>query len=89
MRKLDLTRDAIKFLELLPPKQFRQVVSKIFALLGNPQPQDSKPLVGYDYCRADIGEYRIVYRFDRDFLYVVLIGKRNDSEIYKRLSRNK
>ncbi|MGH7813667.1 MAG: type II toxin-antitoxin system RelE family toxin [Candidatus Binataceae bacterium] len=87
MRKLDLTHDALKFLGILPPKQFRQVVTKVFALMANPQPQDSKPLAGYDYWRADIGEYRIVYRFDHDFLYVALVGKRNDSDIYKRLSR--
>ena len=43
--------------------------------------------MGYEYRRADVGEYRIVYRFDRDFIYVALIGKRNDSDIYKRLKR--
>ena len=87
MRKLDLTRDALGFLKTLPAKQFRQVVTKTFELMANPEPQDSKALVGYEYRRADIGEYRIVYRFDRDFVYVALIGKRNDSDIYKRLSR--
>ncbi len=55
--------------------------------MANPEPQDSKTLIGYDYRTADIGEYRIVYRFDRDFVYVALIGKRNDSDIYKRLKR--
>jgi mRNA interferase RelE/StbE len=87
VRKLDLTHDALGFLKTLPPKQFRQVVSKAFELMANPEPQDSKTLIGYDYRRADIGEYRIVYRFDRDFVYVALIGKRNDSDIYKRLKR--
>ena len=87
MRKLDLTHDALGFLRTLPPKQFRQVVTKAFELMANAEPQDSKTLAGYEYRRADIGEYRIVYRFDRDFLYVALIGKRNDSDIYKRLKR--
>jgi mRNA interferase RelE/StbE len=87
VRKLDLTHDALDFLKALPPKQFRQVVSKTFDLLANPEPQDSKALSGYEYRRADVGEYRIVYRFDRDSLYVALIGKRNDSDVYKRLSR--
>jgi mRNA interferase RelE/StbE len=87
VRKLDLTHDALGFLRTLPPKQFRQVVTKAFELMANAEPQDSKTLAGYEYRRADIGEYRIVYRFDRDFLYVALIGKRNDSDIYKRLKR--
>lgn len=87
MRRLDLTHDALGFLKTLPPKQFRQVVSKTFELMANSEPPDSKTLTGYEYRRADVVEYRIVYRFDRDFLYVALIGKRNDSDIYKRLKR--
>ena len=87
MRKLDLTHDALGFLKSLAPKQFRQVVTKTFELMANPEPHDSKVLVGYEYRRADVGEYRIVYRFDRDFVYGALIGKRNDSDIYKRLGR--
>ena len=87
MRKLDLTHDALGFLKTLPPKQFRQIVTTAFELMANPEPQDTKTLAGYEYRRADVGEYRIVYRFDRDFLYVALIGKRNDSDIYKRLKR--
>ena len=87
MRKLDLTHDALGFLKSLPPKQFRRVVTKTFELMANPEPHDSKALVGFEFRRADVGEYRIIYRFDRDFLYVALIGKRNDSDIYKRLGR--
>ena len=87
MKRLDLTHDALKFLGNLPPKQFRQVVTKTFELMEDPEPHDSQALTGYPYRRADIGEYRIVYRFDEHFLYVSLIGKRNDSEIYKRLKR--
>lgn len=89
MKKLDLTHDALKFLEHLPPKQFRQAVTKVFELMEDPEPHDSKQLVGYEFRRADIGEYRIVYRFDREFLYVYLIGKRNDDEIYRRLARKR
>jgi mRNA interferase RelE/StbE len=87
VRKLDLTHDALGFLKSLPPKQFRQVVTKTFELMANPEPHDSIELVGYPFRRADVGEYRIVYRFDRDFVYVALIGKRNDSDIYKRFGR--
>jgi mRNA interferase RelE/StbE len=89
VRRLDLTSDAVKFLERLPPKQFRQIVSKVFSLMDNAEPHDSKALAGFPYRRADIGEYRIVYRFDREFLYVALIGKRNDSEIYRLLERKR
>ena len=87
MRKLDLTPRARKFLAGLDSKQFRQVVTKTFALLDDPKPIDSKSLSGTPYYRADIGEYRIIYRFDRETLYLILVGKRNDEEIYRQLKR--
>jgi mRNA-degrading endonuclease RelE of RelBE toxin-antitoxin system len=37
---LQFARDAKKSLRELQPKQFKQVATKIFALLDNPQPQD-------------------------------------------------
>jgi len=87
MRKLDMTRDAYKFLEDLQAKQFRQVAMKALSLLNDPSPSDSSLLKGYDYYRVDVGEYRIVYKFDEDTVFLVLIGKRNDDEVYKTLKR--
>jgi len=87
MRKLDLTARAAKFLDTLPPKQFRQVVMKLFGLLKDPEPPDSKPLAGFPYRRADIGEYRIIYRVEADVVRIALVGKRNDEEIYRDLAR--
>ena len=88
MHTLDITRDAYKFLEdLQTAKQFRQVGMKILSLLADPKPADAAQLRGYDYWRVDVGEYRIVYKFDDRTLYLVLIGKRNDDEVYRQLSR--
>ena len=53
--------------------------------MEDPEPPDSSPLVGYPYRRADIGEYRIVYRVEEDCLKVALTGKRNDDEVYRQL----
>lgn len=41
------------------------------------------------YYRVDSGEYRIVYRFNanEDLVEVILVGKRNDDDVYKRLER--
>jgi len=87
MLKLDLTGRSMKFLEALPPKQFRQLVKNIFALMDVPHPPDSRSLAGYPFRRADIGEYRIIYRVDQETLKVALIGKRNDDEVYRELAR--
>ncbi len=88
MRKLEITRDARKFYVELQAKQFRQVGLKMLALMEEPQPNDASKIQGRDdYWRVDIGEYRIVYEYDADTLFVILIGKRKDDEIYKKLER--
>ncbi|MCD6273542.1 MAG: type II toxin-antitoxin system RelE/ParE family toxin [Deltaproteobacteria bacterium] len=84
MLKLDITHDALKFLKKISPKQFRQIVNKMFDLLKNPKPQDVKPLIGYPhYWRVDVGEYRIIYRILKDTVKIAVIGKRNDDEVYR------
>jgi mRNA interferase RelE/StbE len=88
MYKIDITKAAGKFIEKLPTKQYRQVVSTILALRENPTPNDSKQLSGYpEYHRVDIGEYRIIYRLDNNTVYIAVIGKRNDDEVYKRFKQ--
>lgn len=75
-----------KFIKTLPPKHRRQVKDRILSLLDNPVPQDSKKLVGYErYIRIDMGEYRIIYCYDnkKDLVTVMLVGKRNDDEVYR------
>ena len=87
MLKINLSKQAQKFLDRLPPKQRRQVSGKIFQLAADPVPPDSKPLRGFPYRRADIGEYRIIYHFDEETLFVPAVGKRNDDDVYRLLRR--
>ena len=88
MYKLDITKVAGKFIANLQAKQYRQVVSSILNLRENPEPHDSKQLKGHsEYRRVDIGEYRIIYRTEKDTVYIALVGKRNDSEVYKQFDR--
>jgi mRNA interferase RelE/StbE len=71
----------------LPAKQFRQVWLKVLALLVEPYPHDAAQLTGYPFHRVDVGEYRIVYRATETEIELLLVGKRNDDEIYKQLKR--
>ncbi|MBP5971727.1 type II toxin-antitoxin system RelE/ParE family toxin [Brasilonema sp. CT11] len=85
---LRIAKTAEKDLLDLQAKQFKQVVSKIFSLQGNPRPQDCKALKGYEGgYRVDQGEYRILYTIDDDThqLDVFRVGKRNDDEVYQNL----
>jgi len=87
MLKLNLEERPERFIEKRPPKHRGQIYRKLDSLCENPYPSDSKRLGGYALLRADIGEYRITYRVEGEFLKVYLIGKRNDDEVYKQLKR--
>ncbi len=70
------------------PKHARQISARIEEMRLMPYPSDSKKLQGYDdFYRVDVGEMRIIYSITHEFLNVEIIGKRNDSEVYKLLKR--
>ena len=88
-RKLDLTKKASKFLSDLAAKQAKQQLDAILKLLENPRPHNSIELQGQkNLFRLKVGEYRIIYRYDDENIYIALIGKRNDGEVYKKLRRS-
>ena len=90
MAKLDGLESVLDFLKGLQPKIVAQIAKKVMSLSINPFPSDYKELTGYPgYYRVDSGEYRIVYSFDSDadLVEVILVGKRNDDEVYKQLKR--
>jgi mRNA interferase RelE/StbE len=87
---LTIEKQAIEFLASLPPKQYKQVQTAVYRLMGDPKPHDAKPLKGEKFkglWRCTVGEYRIVYRFTDTTIKVNMIDKRNDDEIYKHLER--
>jgi len=84
-RLINTSKSADNFLKTLPPKQFKQVFTKIWDLRNDPHPHDSIKLTGFDYkYRTDIGEYRIIYAFSDTIVSIEIIGKRNDGEVYKK-----
>ncbi len=87
--QLKPNKDVEKTLNDLPSKHFKQIMLKVLKLLSNPYPNDMKKITsnGVTYLRADVGEYRIIYKVDQEVLYLVLIDKRNDDAVYKALKR--
>ncbi|MCX6373577.1 MAG: type II toxin-antitoxin system RelE/ParE family toxin [Actinobacteria bacterium] len=75
----------MRFIDTLPPKQYRQVTRKIIMLMADPQPTDAERLKGYDYSRATVGEYRVIFAVHDGVLRVIAIGKRNGDEVERRL----
>lgn len=89
MLKIDIAKRAAKFIDSLPAKQKRQITAKILELGNNPEPQDSIQVKGFkQFRRTSVGEYRIIYHVqDSVLLIIVLVGKRNDDDVYKQLKR--
>lgn len=88
MRKLAIEKAALKELEKLPAKQYRQVASSMLDLLKDPHPHNSKTLRNSKYHRLAVGEYRIIYEATESEVLVFVVGKRNDGEVYKKLKNN-
>ena len=61
MLPLSLSKAAARFLDTLPPKQYRQITRKIIMLMADPQPTDTERLKGHDYSRVTVGEYRVIF----------------------------
>lgn len=89
MLKINLSKQAEKFLKKAHPKHAKQIVRKLLDLQQYPFPHDSIQLKGQRSVlhRADIGEYRVIYFVEEDTVFITIIGKRNDGEVYKLLSR--
>ncbi len=87
MLKVNIAKRAVKFLEEIPAKHAKQLAKKIMALREQPRPQDCKKLQDSGFYRVDSGEYRIIYHFAGELLGILLIGKRNDGEVYRKLDR--
>ncbi len=89
MLKIEITKRADKFIESLPAKQKRQLTAKILELANKPDPHDSIQVKGFkQFRRTSVGEYRIIYEVrDSVLLIIVLVGNRNDDDVYKQLKR--
>lgn len=83
------SKQSYKFLSKLTKKHNEQIKWKLRELIENPKPNDCKQMRGQTkkFYRITCGEYRIVYRYDKDSLFIVVIGKRNDGEVYKVFAR--
>lgn len=90
MLKIIPTRDFCNMLNEMQEKQFKQIWKCILNLIENPRPHDSKKIGEYEECpiyRVDSGEFRIIYQYNEKCLYPLVLGKRNDGQVYKEMKR--
>ncbi len=84
-----VSNDTVRFRERRDAKQFLQIFQAITGLCEDPRPVDSISLGDGSHFRKDVGEFRVIYRFDETTLYVPVVGNRNDSAAYREFDRKK
>lgn len=89
MKKLQFTKQALDFLDQLDAKQYRQIGRAVFRLMDVVEPSDTQRLKGATRGerRIDVGEYRIIYTRSDQEVEILVIGKRNDDEVYRKWER--
>lgn len=87
MLKPDLTNDAMRFLKKRDSKQFLQIFQAITNLCDDPRPHDSISMGNGTHFRKDVGEFRVIYRFNKKTMYITVVGNRNDSAAYQEFDR--
>lgn len=76
-RELRIARLAARQLERLPQARFDQITARLQELAVNQPNLDIKPLRGHaPWQRLRVGEYRIVFRRDRDGILVAAVVPR-------------
>ncbi|MGQ0486394.1 MAG: type II toxin-antitoxin system RelE family toxin [Hyphomicrobiales bacterium] len=88
MLKVKLSKQADRFLQKIPARHAKQIAERILALRNDPASTPTEDLKGHPpFRRLESGEYRAVYFIEEKTLFITLIGKRNDDEIYKQIAR--
>ncbi len=79
-----LEKRVIKFLEKLDKDKAYRIIDKLEKLENDPTPSDARKLVSLKKgsYRLRVGDYRILYRIEKDRIVVFSINKR--SVVYKR-----
>ena len=88
MRKIRFSRQAESFLRKAPSKHAKQIIERIQDLSKDPNSGQNAELKGFaPMRRLKSGEYRVIYEMKDDAVDVIIIGKRNDDEVYQLLKR--
>ena len=80
---IEIVPKAEKEFSRLPEIIKSRVRSKILLLEDNPRPFGCKKLVGTDYYRIRIGDYRVVYSINDSSKIVKILSIAHRKEIYR------
>ena len=81
--KLQLTSRAQKELDRIDDKIALRITQKIYQLENNPYGQNNQKLAGGKGFRTRLGDYRIVYTFDKVAQTITIIKIGHRREVYR------
>ena len=82
--RIELTPAARRDLAKLPKDVLPRIDAHILALAQNPYPSGAKKLHGPEgFFRVRVGDYRILYRVERQRLVILIIRAGHRREIYR------
>ena len=86
MYKLKYRRKARNYLARLPLKTKKAIINKLHDLCLNPDSNslDIDTLKGNEAFRLRLGQYRVIYTRDDDYLIIEVVRVRPRGDIYKR-----
>lgn len=81
--RLNLQRSAQKELDRLPQETAKRISDKILKLKENPYSTDNQKLAGGKGYRIRIGNYRVIYRIDKQNKVVHITKIAHRKEVYR------
>lgn len=83
--KLSFSKTALKNLLNISANKKSSILEKLEALKLDPYKENNniKKLIGYDGYRLRVGDYRVIYRIDKEKVEILVINIDVRGEIYK------
>lgn len=84
MYQIEFSKKAQKQFKVLPKSTQNRLIAKINLLSENPRPVDCKKLKGVkDLFRLRVGDYRVVYTIEDEYLLILIVEVGHRREVYK------
>lgn len=81
--KLQLISKAQKELDRIDDRTALRISQKIYQLKSDPYGQSSQKLAGGKGYRIRIGDYRVIYRIDKELQSIIIVKIRHRREVYR------
>jgi mRNA interferase RelE/StbE len=81
-----LSKNAEKYLKKLDKTTRKRILNGLLEIKESPyESTNTKKLVGNEYFRKRVGNYRIIYEVNESLITVFVIDIHNRGQVYKRL----